>query len=86
MASYLYAVQDNQGREIVSAHVDVEKVGDVTAHLLHVEATDDYRAVLAFEDVEIDSASTNGEVDVVLCRWPSDDKLSEPVKHPVDVL
>lgn len=86
MASYLYAVQDKQGREIVSEHVDVEKVGDVTAYLRHAEAEDDYIAVLTFEDVEIASASANGETDVTLLRWPSDDKLSDPVRHDVPVL
>ncbi len=83
MASFLYAVQDREGREIVSAHVDVEEPDDVTAYLAYSEAADDYAAVLTFEDLEIDSASTDGNVNVTLCRWPSDDKLSEPVKHPV---
>ncbi len=79
MASYLYAVQDNQGREIVSAHVDVEKVGDVTAR-----KDPEYDTVeLVFEDIVIEQGRYDGEGSLTLCRWPSDDKLAEPVKHPV---
>lgn len=83
MASYLYAVQDDQGREVVSAHVDVEKVGDVTAVLIESEASGDVGAALMFEDIEIDRGSSNGNVNLRLLRWPSDDKLSEPVEHSI---
>jgi hypothetical protein len=83
MPSYLYYVQDRQGREIVSAHVDVQKVSDVSAYLLHSEASDDLIAVLAVDDLELASRSTNGEADVTLYRVPSNDKLATPVAHPV---
>lgn len=78
MPSYLYAVQDENGREIVSAHVDVEKVSDVTASF--GEST----VQLLFEDVVIDEAAWLAEDGpVTLHRWPSDDKLAKPVSHPV---
>lgn len=78
MASYLYAVQDQNGREVVSAHVDVEKVSDV-----HAELVGD-QVVLAFEDLIIEQGDywpTTGQL--TLHRWPSDDKLATPVSHPV---
>lgn len=77
MASYLYAVQDDQGREIVSAHVDVELVGDVTAKR-EGDTVD-----LNFEDVVIETGDYFGEGALTLWRWPSDDKLAAPVGHPV---
>lgn len=78
MASFLYAVQDSTGREIVSAHVDVEKVSDVGA------VYDPGNVVsLVFGDIVIEQAHHAGEGPLTLCRWPSDDKLAEPVKHPV---
>lgn len=83
MASYLYAVQDQNGREVVSAHVDVERVSDVHAELVESEAAGDTGAALYFEDIEIDRGSANGQVELTLYRWPSDDKLATPVSHPV---
>lgn len=77
MASYLYAVQDDQGREIVSAHVDVEKVTDITASYR------DKIVTLSFEDLDVQSGSYDGDGTLTLWRWPSDDKLAEPVGHPV---
>lgn len=79
MASFLYAVQDDQGREIVSAHVDVEKVSDVTVD--HDIDTDE--VLLTFEGIPIERGMYHGEGSLTLCRWPSDDKLAKPVKHPV---
>ncbi len=77
MASFLYAVQDREGREIVSAHVDVEKVSDVTA-MQSGDTVD-----LMFEDIIIETGDHFGSGPLTLCRWPSDSKLSEPVKRPV---
>lgn len=81
MPSMLYAVQDNQGREVISAHVDVEKVSDVSAY--H-EVGHDKVSLLFDDDVVIDSGTTSAAAGTLtLCRWPSDDKLAEPVKHKV---
>ncbi len=77
MSSYLYAVQDEQGREIVSAHVDVEKVTDITA-VRSGDVVD-----LMFEDVIVKTGDYFGEGQLTLLRWPSDDKLADPVRHPV---
>ncbi len=76
--SYLYAVQDDQGREIVSAHVEVEKVSDVRA------VYDAGNTVsLVFEDIVIEQGHHDGSGPLTLHRWPSDDKLAQPVSHPV---
>lgn len=83
MPSYFYFVQDETGREVVSAHVDVEKVSDVHAELVESEADGDTGAALFFEDLEIARGSANGQVDLTLHRTPSDDKLAKPVSHPV---
>jgi hypothetical protein len=78
MTSYLYAVQDSEGREVVSAHVDVEKVTDV-----HAEREND-EVRLMFEDVVVETGTTRADPgSLVLLRWPSDDKLSDPVRHTV---
>lgn len=77
MPSYLYAVQDEQGREVVSAHVDVEKVTDVTAK------KDGDVVDLVFEDIVIETGDYSGEGRLTLLRVPSDDKLADPVRHPV---
>ena len=77
MSSHLYAVQDEQGREIVSAHVDVERVSDVTA-----TQDPDGNVYLLFEDLTIEHAPDPGGK-LTLHRWPSDDKLATPVSHPV---
>lgn len=80
MASFLYAVQDHNGQEIVRAHVDVQKVSDVHAEI--VEGSLELR----FEDVVIESADVRPHVNsksYTLLRWPSDDKLATPVRHRV---
>lgn len=81
---YLYAVQGSTGREIVSASVEVEKVTDVTARISEV-ASDDFDVELVFEDIVLDSRPVGGDrpTDLVLLRWPADDKLSTPVRHAV---
>lgn len=78
MSTYLYAVQDSQGREVCSAKVDVERVSEVTAHL------DGDRVVLFGEERgELGSGpAVQGET-YTLYRWPADDKLANPVRHPV---
>ena len=77
MPSFLYAIQDQDGREIVSAHVDVEQVSDVTA----VKAGDTVDIV--FEDIVIETGDYFDEGKLTLYRWPSDDKLATPVAHLV---
>lgn len=77
MPSFLYAIQDEQGREIVSAHVDVEQVSDVTA----VRSGD--TVDLTFEDIVIETGDYFEDGQLTLHRWPSDDKLAAPVSHPV---
>jgi len=77
MASYLYAVQDAEGREIVSAHVDVEKVTDIKA------AREEGQVRLHFEYIDVVDPAADPGGELSLCRWPSDDKLADPVKHPV---
>ena len=77
MPSYLYAVQDDNGREVVSAHVDVEKVSDVEAH------RQDGNVQLRFEDVVIEETPYDVDSLLTLFRWPSDAKLADAVERPV---
>jgi hypothetical protein len=80
MKSYLYAVQRESGHEVVSATVEVKKVGDVEAQ--HMPNG----LVRLVHDGEVvatgDSVVDEGEK-LSLHRWPADDKLSEPVSKPV---
>lgn len=77
MADYLFAVQDVGGREIVSHQGSVSKVGDVTVE--HVSN----KVTLLVAGKEVDSALWEGTGDLMLHRWPAEDKLSAPVSHPV---
>ena len=81
MPSYLYAVQDDQGREIVSAHVDVEKVSDVTAVI--DRRGDEDVVELRFEDLVIEGAVIDGGEVLSLCRWRSHDKTAAAVCRPI---
>ena len=77
MKKYLYAVQDENGREILAAEVETEKVSRVTAE------RQDGEVVLLLDGEKITSAPVPDEKVVRLHRWPSDDKLSEPVSKPI---
>jgi hypothetical protein len=76
--SYLYYIQDEDGREVVSATVEVERVSEVSA-------------VRAGEHVALHQAGAGsvavgeyaGEQQLTLYRVPSDDKLARPVAHPL---
>lgn len=83
MPSYLYAVQDANGREIVAAHVDVEKVGDIRAEAFP-SGPSATTVELLFEDITVAEGYVEGaQLPLTLHRWPSDEKLSDPVSHPV---
>lgn len=78
---YLFALQDQTGREITSAYVETDKVGDVTARLNE----DRSLAFLEHKGEEINRGSVASSVEeVVLLRWPAEDKLSTPVRKTVD--
>jgi len=77
MKSFLYAVQDQNGREIVSAVVEVEKVGDVTA------SVKDNLVTLSTPGLDQVERVPKG-AELTLHRWDADDKLAEPVSHPVE--
>lgn len=82
MPSHLYAVQDRNGRELVAAHVDVERVSDIQATVAHHDGQDYVQ--LVFEDVVVAEAPHTGQEGLTLLRWPSDEKLGHPVSHKVD--
>lgn len=80
MSSYLFAVQDQTGREITSWTGDVERVSDVFATQLdkdHVVIGLDGEGVSEPGFVPADAGK------LTLYRWPADDKMSKPVAHPV---
>ncbi len=82
MPSYLYAVQDDQGRELISEHVDVEKVSDVSGRIVRGDGGDDV-VQLHFEDIVIKEAPIDSGQVLSLCRWPSDNKLADAVCRPL---
>ena len=79
MAAYLYAVQDRNGREYLSATVDgVERFSDVTALRQHDSLT------IVFDgDVEVAGPVSDPGGDLFFHRWPAENKLATPVTHPV---
>jgi hypothetical protein len=76
MAHYLFAVQA-AGREITHAYAEVAKVSQVSAH-----CADGQVQIVHDGDVIATGAYTGGSP-LVLARWPADDKLADPVIHPV---
>lgn len=81
MPSYLYAVQDDQGRELISEHVDVEKVSDVEARFAHRGDQDVVQ--LHFDGIVLKEADVDGGEVLSLCRWPSHDKTATAVCRPI---
>lgn len=80
MAEYLFAVQDENGREVTSWTGDVDKVSDV-----FVSKLDDQTIVIGYqgEGVTEPAVVSNEAGKLTLYRWPADDKLATPVAHPV---
>lgn len=78
--TYLYAVQKDTGHEVVSAEVEVAKVGDVEAQWLESGLV---RLVHLGDVVATGAEVVDFSVELTLYRWPADDKLADPVAHPV---
>lgn len=76
MANYLFAVQDNTGREVLSKYHEVDKVSTISA-----VATGGSVDLVADGDPIATAEDPGG--DLWLYRWPADDKLGTPVKHKV---
>lgn len=82
MAEYLFAVQDQNGREAAYWKGTVDKVGDVAATV----SGDTVRISNGDEVVATGKAPDpigDEERVLTLHRWPADAKLSTPVSHPV---
>lgn len=77
MSEYLFGVQGEDGREVVSWLGDVKKVGDVQAEV------DGGRVRLRHLDDVVATAEHSTEGDLFLHRWKADDRLAEPVTHKV---
>lgn len=75
---YLFAVQDSNGREVCSVTYETARVGDVLTKIedgrVHIGTKAD--GSLA------DGPAVEG-MTYTLHRWPTDDKLGEPVSKPV---
>lgn len=69
--NYLFAVQDETGREIVSATVEVEKVSEVYALLEDGQVSLQQKGIL-LEGPEYISEGT----ELTLYRWDADDKVN----------
>lgn len=79
--NYLFAVQDSTGRELLSAVLEVEKVSAISATF---DGT--ILAVLAGETRVAHTSlpgAPEGSEPFWLYRWEADDKLADPVRHPV---
>ena len=81
MKEYLYAVQDETGREVVSIKFTTDKVSQVFA-----SRKKDTVSLCHVEDGTMAVGKYAGEGPLTLCRWDADDKLADPVSHPVAVL
>lgn len=78
MTQYLFAVQDENGREVVSWKGDVDKVSEV-------EASEDPNGVVVISHggEVVAEATRDGDGSLTLHRWPADDKLAKPVSRAV---
>jgi len=80
---YLFAIQAETGHEVVSwKTTDVDKVSEVTAEL----RTDEHEKIarILHRGEPVAYANAGGYVgELTLMRWTADDKLADPVKHPV---
>jgi hypothetical protein len=76
-ATFLYAVQDATGRELLAWTGQPAKVGDVTAD------ADDTRVRLLHQGKPVAEAPRNGATGLVLHRWDAADKHAAPVSHPL---
>jgi hypothetical protein len=75
---YLWAVQTEDGREVISAMAEVAKVGDVTV------TVGKKGLVIKHGDEVIASEPKPPEGDLYLHRWPANDKNGTPVTRKVD--
>lgn len=85
--AYLYAIQDAQGRELVSWQGEVDRVGDVTADLdVTSPESSEWEVLLNHNGVELGRAYISRAIvdeGMTLYRWPADDKLATPVAHKI---
>jgi len=79
MPDYLFAVQDQNGREVASWKGTVAKVGDVAS----VEYGDTQKVEIRNVDEVVAEGDTIVGNAYTLHRWPADDKLADPISHPV---
>lgn len=77
---YLFAVQKASGHELVSAMLEVAKVGDVQAQRL---PNGTVRLVHDGEVVATSGLTVEENEEITLHRWVYSKKLDEPVSHPV---
>jgi hypothetical protein len=78
--SYLYAVQDDTGREVCAVHLEPAKFGDVMASC--DEARENVSIRHNGEVVASGSVPAAAEA-LLLHRWEADAKLSDPVTKRV---
>jgi hypothetical protein len=80
MKPYLYAVQDANGREILSTTIETSRVSDVEAALNDdglVEIKHKGKVVATSVD------PVENQAEVTLHRWDADAKLEPPVSKPL---
>ena len=76
---YLLAVQDDNGRELVSGYAEVAKVGDISA------TVDEHGKVIIRDGETVIAEGGEADQDTVLTlhRWEAEDKLGKPVSKKV---
>ncbi len=77
---YLFAVQRASGHELVSATLEVAKIGDVEAQRLPDGTV---RLVHDGDIVAVSSLKVDEVEEIQLHRWPAGKKLSDPVTKDV---
>lgn len=78
--SFLYAIQDDTGREVCSIHLEPEKFGDVEANCDEPRET---VSIVHNGDVVASGLIPSAAEGLFLHRFPSDNKLADPVTKRV---
>ena len=89
MAEYLWAVQAEDGREVLAYVGDTSRVSDFDAIVQREAGGSFYTTQIRENGNAVADGTLSGRYGqswfegLRFLRWPSDDRLSDPVSHPV---